>query len=379
MDAACERTTVFFGQRMQRKIRVLHLIDSLDLGGGQTVLFQFLEHSDRERYETVLAACHGNSRSVFFPRARALGYRLICLSPFRWLPIYIFRLPWVIGTGRFDVVHCHLFVSNWTGKILAKVFAVPVIAAHDHSYDRFRFELPLVRWWDGLANRCADVIFVISTVIAQGIIERERIPSEKVRLLKNAVAPLKRITRQPRPKLIGAAGRFVDWKNFSRFLKMAAALQKLDPEYRFILAGDGPLSQQLKTEAQQLGLEDWVSWPGALPNLDGFFASIGLLVLTSDLEDLPMVVLEAFSYRVPTAIVNTNPERGRLNKETLLLSPSDDESDWAAAVHTLLGSPDRITEMCSAAERLMREEFSPKRQMRRIEEAYEEVLRKKGH
>jgi glycosyltransferase involved in cell wall biosynthesis len=363
---------------MQRKIRVLHLIDSLDLGGGQTVLFQFLEHSDRARYDIVLAACHGNSRSVFSSRAQALGYRLIFLSPFRWLPIYIFTLPWVIGSGRFDVVHCHLFVSNWTGKILAKIFAVPVIAAHDHSYDQFRFEWPLVRWWDGLANRCADVIFVISTVIAQGIIEREKIPAEKVRLLKNAVALPRKIARKPLPKLVGAAGRFVDWKNFSRFLKMAAALKKLDPEYRFILAGDGPLAEQLKTEAQRLGLEDRVSWPGALPNLDGFFASIGLLVLTSDLEDLPMVVLEAFSYRVPTAIVNTNSERGRLTQETLLLPPSDDESDWAAAIHALLRSPERITEMCSAAERLMEEEFSPKRQMRRIEEVYEEVLKNKA-
>jgi hypothetical protein len=34
--------------------------------------------------------------------------------------------------------------------------------------------------------------------------------------------------------------------------------------------------------------------------------------------------------------------------------------------------------MCTAAERLMEEEFSPQRQMRRIEAVYEEVLRKKG-
>ena len=362
---------------MERKIRVLHLIDSLDLGGGQTALFQFLEYRNQRKYELTLAACHGNQRSVFFPRAKALGCRVICLSPFRWLPVYLVTLPWLIGTGRFDVVHCHLFVSNWTGKILAKLFSVPVIISHDQSFDRFRFEWPLVRWWDGLANRCADAIFVISTVIGDGIVQREKIPANKVRLLKNAVARPPRIQRQAKKKLIGAAGRLVDWKNFSRFLKLAACLTQLDPEYRFILAGDGPLAGDLKAEAKALGLEEKVSWPGALPNLDGFFAEIGLLVLTSDLEDLPMVVLEAFSHRVPTAIVGTNNERARLKQEALILEPSASEVAWAAPIHALLSAPDRIEEMCSAAERLMEEEFSPERQMRRIEQVYEEVLERK--
>jgi glycosyltransferase involved in cell wall biosynthesis len=119
-------------------------------------------------------------------------------------------------------------------------------------------------------------------------------------------------------------------------------------------------------------------WPGVLPNLDGFFGEIALLVLTSDWEDLPMVVLEAFSHRVPTAIVSNNDERSRLTSEALLLAPDADEMQWAQAIHSLLSSTDRINEMCSAAERLMEQEFSPERQMRRIEGVYEEVLRKKG-
>ena len=363
---------------MERKIRVLHLIDSFDLGGGQTALFQFLEWSDRTKYELVLAALHGNSRSVFLPRAKALGCPVLCLSPFRWLPIYCLTLPGLVASGRFDVVHCHLFVSNWTGKIVAKLFGVPVIVSHDQSFDRFRFDWAPVRWWDGLSNRCADAIFVISTFIRDNIAKREKIPAERIYLLKNAVARPSKIVRRPRPKLIGAAGRLVGWKNFSRFLKLAAYLSKLDPDYRFILAGDGPLAADLKMEAQQLGLAERILWPGVIPSLEGFYAEIALLVLTSDWEDLPMVVLEAFSHRVPTAIVSNNAERSRLNTETLLLAPEADEAQWAEAVHLLLGSPERLEEMCVAAQRLMEEEFSPQRQMRWIEDKYEELLRAKG-
>jgi glycosyltransferase involved in cell wall biosynthesis len=363
---------------MQRRIRVLHLIDSFDLGGGQTVIYQFLKHRDRDQVDLVLAACHGNNRSVFLPKMRELGCEVICLSPFRWLPIYCLTLPWLIASRRFDVVHCHLFVSNWTGKVLAKLFRVPVIISHDHSYDRFRFEWPLIRWWDGLSNRCADAIFVISTYIKDNLVRREKVPAEKISVLKNAVAPPAAIVRRPRQKLIGAAGRLVGWKNFSRFLKLAAHLSKLDPDYRFILAGDGPLAGDLKMEAEQLGLGERILWPGVVPNLEGFYSEIALLVLTSDWEDLPMVVLEAFSHRVPTAIVSNNAERSRLSAEALLLAPQADEAQWADMVHSRLGSPEGLEEMCAAAQRLTEEEFSPQRQMRWIEDKYEELLRAKG-
>ena len=378
MVAVSARTIVSTKRSMQRRIRVLHLIDSFDLGGAQTVIYQFLQHRDRNKVDLVLAACHGNARSVFLPRMRTLDCEVICLSPFRWLPAYCLTLPWLIASRRFDVVHCHLFVSNWTGKILAKIFRVPVIVSHDHSYDRFRFEWPLVRWWDGLSNRCADTIFVISTYIRDNLIRREKIPAAKIHVLKNGVAPPAAIIRRARLKLIGAAGRLVGWKNFSRFLKLATHLSKLDPDYRFILAGDGPLAADLKVEAQQLSLDERILWPGIMPNLEGFYAEIGLLVVTSDWEDLPMVVLEAFSHRVPAAIVSNNSERSRLTKEALLLAPEADELQWAEAVHALLGSPDRVEAMCSAAERLLEEEFSPQRQVQRIEAMYEEVLRKKG-
>jgi len=363
---------------MERKIRALHLIDSFDLGGAQTAICQFLDHKDRNKIDVVLAACHGNKRSVFLPRVRELGCEVVCLSPFRWLPLYCLTLPWLIATRRFDVVHCHLFVSNWTGKILAKIFRVPVIISHDHSYDRFRFDWAPVRWWDGWSNRCADAIFVISTYIKDNLVRREKLAADKIYVLKNAVASPPKIVRRPKPKLVGAAGRLVGWKNFSRFLKLATHLSNLDSGYRFILAGDGPLAAELKAEAQKLGLGERILWPGVVPNLEGFYSEIALLVLTSDWEDLPMVVLEAFSHRVPTAIVNNNPERSRLQAESLLLAPEADEAQWAEEVQALLNSPDRIDEMCAAGERLMEEEFSPRRQMRWIEGMYEEMLRKKG-
>src|SRR5580692_5330080 len=98
------------------RIRVLHLIDSLELGGAQTALLAWLTSHDRSRFEVHLASMHGTRKSLFYNRAEKLGIPVIFLSPRRLVPIYLFRLPLLMLRRRYDVAHCHLFASNWLGK-----------------------------------------------------------------------------------------------------------------------------------------------------------------------------------------------------------------------------------------------------------------------
>ena len=225
----------------KRRIRLLHLIDNLDLGGAQTVLFGMLECFDRSRFEIVLATMHAHRGSIFFARAVDLGVRVVPLSPRRWLPWYLASLPWLLIRGRFDVVHCHLYVSNWLGKPLARLFGVPVVVSHDHCYDRFRFDWPLFSGIDAFANRFADRILVIANSIREELIKVEKISVEKIVLVPNGLPDLPLVCRRSHVrKTIGGAGRLVGWKRFDRFLRVAKHLLALDPEYRFVLAGSGP-------------------------------------------------------------------------------------------------------------------------------------------
>jgi glycosyltransferase involved in cell wall biosynthesis len=363
---------------MERRIRVLHLIDNLDLGGAQTVLFSCLTSAD-PKYEIVLASLHANPKTLFWERAHALDVPVVALSPYRWLPVYLLTLPWLLWRKRFDVVQCHLFASNWLGKPLAKLFGVPLVISHDHSYDDFRFDWPVVLALDGWANRFADRIFVISESLLARLRTAERIPEAKLIFIQNGVAypqqPARKIASGS--KVVGAAGRLVGWKNFDRFLRLAQQLAVIDQGYRFTVAGDGPELEALQRLADELGIANKVTWGGALPSLAPFFDEIDLFVLTSDREGLPIVVLEAFSHRVPTALVGINDERRRLSQEALVLDPAQDEQTWAKQVHTLLSSPERIVALCSEAVRLVEDEFSPVQQIRKMEAVYDEMLRQK--
>jgi glycosyltransferase involved in cell wall biosynthesis len=364
---------------MSRRVRVLHLIDNLDLGGAQTVLFGMLECVDRSRFEVVLAAMHAHRGSIFFTRASDSGFRVVPLSPKRWLPWYIASLPALLIRGRFDVVHCHLYVSNWLGKPLARLLGVPVVISHDHCYDRFRFDHPLFAAIDALANRFADRILVIANSIRDELIKVERVPAEKIVLVSNGLPNLPLVRHRGKVrKTIGGAGRLVGWKRFDRFLRIAKHLLELDSEYRFILAGSGPDEPALRIFANELGVSANLSWLGATSQLDDFFASINVFLLTSDFEDLPMVLLEAMNYGIPSAAVAVNESRVRIADEILALDPKETESGWANAIHELIMSPEKCLELANRAQELMRKEYMAADRVRRIEQIYSELLARRS-
>ena len=360
---------------MNRRIRVLHLIDNLDLGGAQTVLFGLLEYFDRNRFEIVLATMHANRKSLYFGRAVELGVRLVALSPRRWLPWYLATLPWLLFRGRFDVVHSHLYASNWLGKPLAKLFRVPVVISHDHCYDRFRFDWPVISKVDAWANGFADWILVIANSIREELVRKERMPSEKIELMRNGLPERPFPTRPVGVrKVIGAAGRLVGWKRFDRFLRIGQQLLELDSEYQFRLAGSGPHEQSLRLLAKDLGVSEKLVWCGTVANMADFFGSIDVFLLTSEFEDLPMILLEAMYHGVPSAAVTVNASRAEIAGDILDLDPHDTEAEWARAIHSLFQNPAAYMDLSRRGRELMKREYMAEKRARRLENLYEELV-----
>ncbi len=59
-------------------IRVLHVIDHLDLGGAQTALVDMLRHRDRSAFDVEVAVMHG--RGPFADALEELGIRVHSLA-----------------------------------------------------------------------------------------------------------------------------------------------------------------------------------------------------------------------------------------------------------------------------------------------------------
>jgi glycosyltransferase involved in cell wall biosynthesis len=161
-------------------------------------------------------------------------------------------------------------------------------------------------------------------------------PAERVHYLPNFVdarpqPPLDRARFDtPRGVVLALAlGRLHENKGFDVAL---AALARLPDVYLWI-AGEGPLGETLKAQAQRLGIMPRVRFLGWRDDVAALLASADMLLCPSRHEPLGNVVIEAWAHGCPVIAAASDGPRGLIAPERDgLLVPVDDAEALARAM-----------------------------------------------
>lgn len=90
-----------------------------------------------------------------------------------------------------------------------------------------------------------------------------------------------------------AAGTLAPWKGFADLIEAIAELSRKGRAVRLLILGDGPLRGELEAQVEALGLGDRIRLPGYTDNPLRYFARADAFVLSSHVEGLPNVLVEA--------------------------------------------------------------------------------------
>jgi len=367
--------------------KVLHVIDSLHLGGAQEVVLNLATCGNRRRFSHEVATMHG--RGVYWDRMQVLGIPLHSLSPHKFFPWYAASLPALLLRGGFDILHCHLVASNIIAKPLGRLCRVPVVLNHDHTNDDYRANGRARLALDTLSNRLASHIIAVSDSCRRFLVERERVPEEKITLVQNAI-DLRRYspacgTRSEARKALGlpengtvvaGVGRLNPQKNFSLFVRVAAEVLKRHPQAVFVLAGDGPEEELLRKLAQESRLAERLHFCGYVPDARQVYLSADVVLMPSLFEGLPMSLLEAMAMRVPVVAsaldgIAEVVDDGRDG----FLVPSGDAKLFCERVCQLIENPSLARELGAAASEKIARRFSAERMCCEVERVYDRFLK----
>jgi len=362
-------------------IKVLHVIDSLDLGGAQTVLINLARFRDRTKIEMEVAPMHG--RGVFADALENEGVRVHLLSRKKLPPGYLASLPRLLLRKKYDVVHFHLFGSNWIGKPLAALCGQRVLVNHDHCNDRMRADNPFAAWIDTATNRLSSHIYAVSRSTRDDITARERLDPSRVTFLANCVdtegfAPADSARRLAVRKELGLSadavvvaglGRLHPQKNWPLFLKIAARF----PDVSFVIAGTGPEEAALRkiveadklTNVQLLGFRDSRT----------VLAAADIFLLTSDYEGTPMTLLEAMSSALPCVVSAVDGCQEILgdNEGGVTARPGDAE-DFVEKLRPYIESAELRRRQGRAGRRKVEQSFDARIQAKEVEALYQRLL-----
>ncbi len=368
------------------KFRVLHVIDSLDLGGAQVVLWNLLAHADRARFQPEAACLHG--RGVFWERIRGTGVPVRSLSFDHRFPSYVPLLAWLMLTRRYDVVHCHLLAANVIAKPLAALLGVPVRINHDHCNDKLADPRRWVPAADTWTNRFSTHVCAVSESTRRFLVAHEGMTEARTTTLHNGIDLA---IFQPRPEqraaarkkwalpeeafVVGGIGRLTYQKNFALFLEVAADVVARHSQACFVIVGTGDDDAALRAQAAALGLGERVRFLGYVGDMTALYPALDMLLLTSRYEGLPITILEAMAVGLPIVASRLDGvEEVLADGDDCALVAPDDRAGFAARIGEMIAQPALAQRYATAALAKVRARFSAEAMTRAVEAIYLKYL-----
>jgi glycosyltransferase involved in cell wall biosynthesis len=365
-----------------RPVRLLLVVDSLEVGGAERHVVELAVALRRRGYE-VAVACSvagellGELRDANIPihqLLRRLMKRRLSVA-FAW------RLRRLLRRERFDLVHAHVYASTVAAAIATQWAGVPlVITEHtEASWQGWR-----ARWVSRWVYLRARQIIAVSTPIERRLMQRDGVSPDLITVIPNAVVSASDAPPDASPALpaglrehplVGVVARLQPEKGVADFLRAAARVSPSLQEAHFVIVGDGPLQRELTTLTEDLGLKSRVHFLGFRPDASALMRFLDVLVVPSLDEGSPLVTLEALAAGVPivASAVGGIPDQIRHDREGLLVPPGDTDA-MAEALLELLRDPGRARRLGEAGRRRATSEFSHATMVGRIEAVYRAVL-----
>lgn len=365
--------------------RVLHIIDSLHLGGAQEVVLN-LATCGSSRFRHEVATLHGHG--IYWDRLTQAGVKVHSLSPHKFLPAYLASILWRILADKPDILHCHLIPSNIIAKPLGALLGVPVIINHDHTNDPHRIDNKILLALDKSTNRFAHHIIAVAAACRDFLTTHESIPPEKISLVPNAIdlrrfSPGEASWDEARAQLglpaasriVAGVGRLNPQKNFALFLDIAAQLAPRFPDLHFLLAGDGPEEQMLREKASALGIANRVTFSGYVADTRLVYLAADVLLMPSRYEGLPMTLLEAMAMGLPVVASKLDGIAEVIGDggEGFLV-PSDDAALFVERTAALLADAELSSRISKNARAKIEASFSVERMTSSVEDIYDRFL-----
>ena len=188
----------------------------------------------------------------------------------------------------------------------------------------------------------------------------------------------------PDTPLLLVASRLFYWKGHSELLQALARVRPHVRDFRLLVVGEddprahpgrGRYSDELKAQAEVLGLTDRVIFTGFRTDTARLFAACDLYTMPSFEEPFGMVFLEAMAMKKPVVALDNGGSREIVERGVSgLLSQPQDIDGLAANIRTLIENRPLRVQLGECGRKRVEEYFTPDRLSVDVLNVYRKVL-----
>lgn len=318
---------------MGEAVRVLHVLGNTNLGGAESRIMDLYRHTDRNRVQFDFLV-HSGEEGFFEKEIRELGGRIFRVPRFRIYNYFSYRKAlkeFFQKHHEFALVQGHMTSTAAIYLPIAKKAGVKKTAAHARSAGVDKgLKGTMTRFLRrNLADK-ADYLFTCSELAGISVYGEKAVREGKTIFIPNAIDcagftfdPEKRKKMREEfgltdALIIGHVGRFHYAKNHEYLLRVFAELCRMsagaggstaengaDQKYHLILLGEGPLMEDTRKLAEELGVADRVHFLGNHKNIADYYQAMDYFVYPSRYEGMPGTIVEAQASGLPCLMSDT--------------------------------------------------------------------------
>lgn len=363
---------------MGSTVKVLHLIQGLEVGGLEYMVVNLIKGLNRGRF--VSSVCCFDTLGALADDLDGVEVRLLKRKQGVDYS-YPLRLAALIRREGAQVLHLHNPTAFFYGALAGAIARVPWIVYTEHARDvRPNIKIRLA---DRLLACFTDRVVAVAGHVKKNLVEYQWFDPAKVSIIYNGIDSGKftggrdggsvrlSLGIGQRAPVVGIVARLDPIKNHACLLRAFAKVREGFPDAVLLVIGDGPLRGELEGQAEAAGLGGSVRFLGTRSDVESLLQCLDVFVLSSVSEGLPLTVLEAMAAARPVVATRVGgiPEAVEDGLEGLLVPP-DDEGALAAAIGKMLSDREGAAEMGRAARRKFEKSFSLEMMIKRYEEVY---------
>ncbi len=364
-----------------RKIRVLQITHDLDLGGLQRVIVNICRTIDRSKFD-ISVLCLRNL-GCFLPEVNSLKIPVTLIPQKKQGVDYLsfLKVAAYLRKNKPDVIHTHNTQPFIDGTIAALLTGVKKIVHTDHARsfpDKKRYMFA-----ERLMSYFAYKVVGVSEHTSNNLVKYEHIRPSKIITIPNGIDPAPYQVEYDKKKfrmelgllqdgpIIGVAVRLSEQKGITYLLQAMPQIISQFPDVSLIIAGDGPLKDDLISETKHLNISRNVFFLGTRLDIPKLLKLFDIYVLPSLWEGLPMIILEAMAAECAVVATNVGGVQSAIKDgETGLIVNSKSDAELGDAVCKLLTNTNLKNKITKQALSLFQNQFSSECMTKRYSALY---------
>jgi glycosyltransferase involved in cell wall biosynthesis len=351
---------LFRNNGFQLKIRVLHIITGLSVGGAEMMLYKLLSSMDKNQFNNIVFSL--KPKAIIGKKIESLGIPVYYLRKRHPIIFLQSLISFIRISHRFrpNLIMGWMYHANLFAYLISCFLHKPEILAWNirHSLSKLgyekRFTRIIIRLCAFLSRKIPIIVF--NSVISQ---QQHRIfgySIEKSKFIANGFdtslyKPSETKQSQFRKQLsikdqeifIGHIGRFHPMKDHLRFVDAAKVLSNRYSNVQFIMVGRGIDDNNLKimNQLDKLGVRNRFHLLGERHDIDAILPSLDIFVSTSAWgEAFPNVIGEAMACGIPCVVTEVG-DTPMIVGETGIIVPPNDTSAIVNGISAIIEMGDK--------------------------------------